>query len=342
MHHPSAVLDRAHPRHLEMLRGRGRVVVGRVVREHHEELRTQPHELSVELREAVLEADGSPERREPRRLQGVQPLPRRQLVRDLIEGGDPSDERLPWDVLAVRDEVGLPIHVDHLSPAVEDHRLIEQRVAGWMRRPDVSGRGSGQHRGPDIGDAGADLVEDLEGPRVERALPPDGQVGWIILQRPCRSRFSLVTAMSPSSLEPSRTADRKSTCIAATSIDRPAVTANGMTTGASAAARASADPREHGARARVRRGGLGEQGRRERDDERDAEDARDHGDANGDRVRNLRHAEGAPREPTERPEPTEPIDRGPGGGRAEGGEEWAARSADERERPRRTARSRAR
>ncbi len=95
----------------------------------------------------------------------------------------------------------------------------------------------------------------------------------------------LVTAMSPSSLDrmPHRLRE-KSTWIAATSMGRPAATANGMTIGRDGGGNGEghATP-SRGTSGRSRVVGLREQGRRERDDERHAEHARDHGQPDRDR-----------------------------------------------------------
>ena len=172
MDHPPAVLDRAHPGHLQMLRGGGRLVVGRVVREDDEELRPLPNELTIERGEAVLEADGGAESREPGRRERVQPLPRHELVGDLLERGDPSDHRLPRDVFPVGNEMGLPVDVHHLSPAVEDDGLVEERLAVAARRADVARGGSGEDRHSHVGDRRTHLVEDLRAtPGRARSLP---------------------------------------------------------------------------------------------------------------------------------------------------------------------------
>ena len=271
-----------------MLRGGGRLVVGRVVRENDEELRALSHELTVEPGEAVLEADRRREPREPRGIQGMHPLPRRELVRDLVERGDPADDTLPRDVLPERNEVGLPIDIHHRSPSVEDDRLIEQgEGAASTDGADVPAGGSRQDRDPHLRDRGADLVEDLQGPRVERALSPHGQIGWRILQRPVEvevePRHRDVTlfprAMTDGFVE--------------VDLGRRDVDGSPRGVGERDDERRESnegrdpDPPSPACEGTLPGGRLGEQRRRERHDERDAEHARDHREAHRDRVGDL-------------------------------------------------------
>ncbi len=104
---------------------------------------------------------------------GVHPLPRRPVDRDLRDRRDPRQLVPPRHVLAERHQVHLVVAVDRLP------RSVQQDHARVLRPVGIVEHGAHERRGAHRGDRGLDVGDRLGvvgRPRIERPLPPHGEV----------------------------------------------------------------------------------------------------------------------------------------------------------------------
>ena len=339
VHHPPPVLDRAHLAHLQVLRGRGREPVRRVVHGHDQEPGPVAHEGARGHRGSCSRSrSASPNAGTPRRVERVHALPRRAVDRDLLDRPEPRQLVAERHVLAERHEVHLVVPADRDPvPVVQDAHARALAPVG------VVVHGADDRRGAD----GRDRLADPSASRRRvgrgrrgRALPRPRRPGRAGRPRSvsCSAMFRPATPRS-SPADEAWAASRTSTWIVATSTAGPVGVANGISEPARGRSRRRAPP----ARVATRRPPPADRGDEEsvhgHHRERHAPHAGDGRER--DRTAGCRPARRprSPGEAAERPEAPHPVEERPQGGRAERGATGRPGAADGRIQQRRTAAS---
>ncbi len=177
---PASGLDRPHPAHLQVLVGRGGEAVGSVVDRHHDEGRPSTHVPAEQRREAVLEADRGPERRERSEVERPWAVARHPVHGHLVDRADPTEAVPPRHVFAERHEVGLVVAIHHRAVTIEGE---DARALAPVVEVHHGARHRGRaHGGDDLTDGGG-RGRIGRGRRIEGPLPPHHEIGGVPRQR---------------------------------------------------------------------------------------------------------------------------------------------------------------
>ena len=263
VHDPPAVLDRADPAHLQVLRGRGRGPVRRVVHGHDQERRPRRRtNARVERGEAVLEADRRAERRDALDLQTRGPAP--------PAPGRPGSARIASRSTTARRATARTHRTAPGAPCRSDRpgsrsRRSSTTLVRWRAVGIVVEHGSDQRRRAHLGDRVADRRHgrgSLAAPGSSAPSPQTARSGGSAASSGCSRGVHPGDADRPPRPMSSCAARRTSTCNVAMSIvaavrdagtgsraaRRPGPRPSGQAAGAPAPSPAADRPPPRGAR----------------------------------------------------------------------------------------------
>ena len=274
VHHPPAVLHRAHPAHLQVLSGRRRGPVRRVVHRHHQERRPRRGRTPASSDGKLFSKQiGVPNGGSPSVGHGVHPLPRRPVDRDLLDRARSTTARRAT-ARTRRTARGAPCRSGRPAPPLRSNRTTLVCCVP---------SGSSSTAPTSVGDAHrGDRAPPRRRPSrrrwppPDRARPPPRRRGPADRRRAARgARCAGARRPRPRPTEESRAACRTSTCIVATSTSEPFGTENGISSGARIKDAASQQPADAPARSPAADRRLHQERVHRQHDERHAPHARD-------------------------------------------------------------------